>query len=283
MSNLAQSYRYCRSVARRRARNFYYSFLLLPAAQRDAMCAVYAFMRRCDDLSDDPGSPEAARRAIARWRQELEAALEGRYGDCPLWPAFHDTVRRYRIPHEYFLEMIEGVSSDLEPRRFRTFDELRRYCYQVASVVGLTIIHIFGFRSPDALPLAENCGLAFQLTNILRDIREDLERGRLYLPLEDLEKFGLTEESLRGAEPPDGFADLVRFEAGRARVHYAQGRNLIALIEPASRPSLWALIEIYSRLLDRIERAGPAVLKQRVELPPAEKLRVVLRAALMHH
>ncbi len=283
MTELAQSYRYCHDVARRRARNFYYSFLLLPAAQRDAMCAIYAFMRRCDDLSDDPGSAEAARGTIGRWREELEAALDGRYADCPLWPAFHDTVRRYRIPHEYFFEMIEGVASDLEPRRFRTFGELQRYCYQVASVVGLTIVHIFGFRSPEALPMAESCGVAFQITNILRDIREDLDRGRLYLPLEDLEKFGLSEESLREPEPPASFADLVRFEVARARELYAQGRNLIGLVEPASRSSLWALIEIYSRLLDRIERAGPAVLKRRVELPFLEKLRVVARAALMHH
>lgn len=283
MRDLAQSYRYCRSVARRRARNFYYSFLLLPAAQRDAMCAIYAFMRRCDDLSDDPGSAEAARRAIARWREELEAALDGRYSKCPLWPAFHDTVRRFRIPHEYFFEMIEGVRSDLEPRRFRSFDELRRYCYQVASVVGLTIVHIFGFRSPDALPMAENCGVAFQMTNILRDIREDLDRGRLYLPLEDLERFGLSEESLRDANPPAAFAELVRFEAARARELYAGGRNLIRLIEPASRPSLWALIEIYSRLLDRIERAGSEVLARRIELPWFEKVRVVARAALMYH
>lgn len=283
MKSPVQSYRYCRSVARRRARNFYYSFLLLPAAQRDAMCAIYAFMRHCDDLSDDPGSAEAARRAIARWRLELESALDGRYGDCPLWPAFHDTVRRYRIPREYFFEMIEGVASDLESRRFQTFAELQRYCYQVASVVGLTIIHIFGFRSPDALSLAENCGVAFQLTNILRDIREDLARGRLYLPLEDLQRFGLSDESLRAGDSPPGLAELVRFEAARAREHYAQGRKLIGLIEPASRPSLWALIEIYSRLLDRIDRAGAEVLERRIELPWFEKLRIVARAALMHH
>ncbi|MCS7314328.1 MAG: phytoene/squalene synthase family protein [Bryobacterales bacterium] len=283
MNQLADSYRYCRSVARRRARNFYYSFLLLPAAQRDAMCAVYAFMRRCDDLSDDPGSAAAARRAIERWREELASALEGRYAQSPLWPAFHDTVRRYRIPPEYFFEMIEGVSSDLEPRRFPTFEQLQRYCYQVASVVGLTIIHILGFHSPDALPMAESCGVAFQLTNILRDVGEDLERGRLYLPLEDLARFGLSEESLRSAEPPAGFRDLVRFEAARARTHYERGRGLLPLIEPASRPSLWALIEIYWRLLARIERAGPAVLRQRVELPLREKLAVIARAALMHH
>jgi len=282
MKDLRPSYAYCRDVARRRARNFYYSFLLLPRPQRNAICAIYAFMRRCDDLTDEPGSPEAARRAIADWRRELEAALEGRYADCPLWPAFHETVQRYRIPHEYFFEMIEGVSSDLDPRRFASFQELYRYCYQVASVVGLTIVHIFGFRRPEALVMAEKCGVAFQLTNILRDIREDLSRGRVYLPQEDLERFGVDVESLRNQTPPAGFAELLRFEVARARALYAEGRPVLDLIEPQSRPSLWALIEIYSRLLDRIERAGAAVLQHRVELPLLEKLGIVARAALAH-
>jgi phytoene/squalene synthetase len=137
--------RYCRRVARSRAKNFYYSFLLLTAQQRNAMCAIYAFMRYCDDLSDEPG---ATRAAIERWRAEMEEALAGRFSGHPVWPAFHHTVRRFGIPHDYFREMIDGVVSDLEPRRFETFDELYRYCYQVASVVGLTTIHIFGFDTP---------------------------------------------------------------------------------------------------------------------------------------
>jgi len=283
MIALAESYLYCRHIARRRARNFYYSFLLLPRAQRDAVCAVYAFMRYSDDLSDEPARREQAEAAVERWRADLEAALAGDYGDCPLWPAFHDTVRRYRIPAEYFREMIEGIRSDLTPRRFQTFQELYRYCYQVASVVGLTVIHIFGFRSAEALPLAEKCGVAFQLTNILRDIREDLERGRVYLPAEDLARFGVEAQALRAGPAPPGFPELLRFEAARARAHYQESRPLLNLIEPASRPSLWALIEIYSRLLDRIERAGAAALERRVELPRGEKLGIVLRAALSHH
>ena len=132
-------------MARSRAKNFYYSFVLLSAPQRNAMCAIYAFMRYCDDLSDEPG---ATRAAIERWRAEMEEALDGRFSGHPVWPAFHHTVRRFGIPHEYFREMIDGVVSDLEPRRFETFDQLYRYCYQVASVVGLTIIHIFGFDTP---------------------------------------------------------------------------------------------------------------------------------------
>ena len=184
---LEASYAFCQRIARTRARNFYYSFLLLSREQRDAMCAIYAFMRYCDDISEGEG---ASREGIERWRGDLDLALQGRYGENALWPAFHDTVRRYRIPHEYFYQMIEGVSSDLQPKQLQTFDELYRYCYQVASVVGLTIIHIFGFDSPDALPLAEKCGIAFQLTNILRDVREDRENGRIYIPQEDIRKFG---------------------------------------------------------------------------------------------
>ena len=170
MVTVDQSYAYCVRVARSRAKHFYYSFLLLSKQQRKAMCAIYAFMRYCDDLSDDPG---ANRAAIDQWRAEMEAALEGRFSEHPVWPAFHHTVRRFGIPHEYFHAMIDGVLSDLQPRRFQTFDELYGYCYQVASVVGLTIVHIFGFDTRTALPLAEKCGVAFQLTNILRDIRED--------------------------------------------------------------------------------------------------------------
>ena len=198
----AQSYEYCMKVARSRAKNFYYSFLLLSKQQRKAMCAIYAFMRYCDDLSDDPevnpeASPGARRAAIDRWRAEMEDALEGRFSGHPLWPAFHHTVRRFGIPHEYFHAMIDGVLSDLDPRRFRTFDELYRYCYQVASVVGLTVVHVFGFDTRSALPLAEKCGVAFQLTNILRDIREDAALGRVYLPAEDLRRFGVSEDDLR--------------------------------------------------------------------------------------
>lgn len=277
MDALAQSYRYCRQVARSKARNFYYSFLLLTPPQRDAMCAVYAFMRYCDDLSDEPGASAAA---IESWRAALDAALEGRYGDHPCWPAFHDTVRRYGIPREYFHEMIDGVSSDLAPRRFGSFAELYRYCYLVASVVGLTIIHIFGFDSPEALPLAEKCGVAFQLTNILRDIREDAGRGRIYLPLEDLRRFGVTEEELAAGEGGAGLLRLMSFEAARARSYYDKAMPLIGMVHRRSRPSLRALIGIYSRLLERIERKNYDVFSERVSLSGLEKSWVVLRAIL---
>ncbi|HUB77853.1 MAG TPA: phytoene/squalene synthase family protein [Bryobacteraceae bacterium] len=275
MNATQRSYEYCRRVARRRAKNFYYSFVLLSRPQRNAMCAIYAFMRYCDDLSDEPG---ATRAAIDKWRAEMEAALEGRFSDHPVWPAFYHTVRRFAIPHQYFREMIDGVQSDLEPRRFETFSQLYRYCYQVASVVGLTIIHIFGFDTRSALPLAEKCGVAFQLTNILRDIREDAERGRIYLPEEDLRRFGVTGEDLCAGHRNQPFLELMAFEAERARAYYNESRPLLDLIHPRSRASLWALIAIYSRLLERIEGSNYDVFRRRVRLPLWEKSWIVWRA-----
>jgi len=273
---LKASYAFSRTIARTRAGNFYYSFLLLSREQRDAMCAIYAFMRYCDDISEGEG---ASREAIERWRCDLTLALEGQYRENLLWPAFHDTVQRYRIPREYFYQMIEGVSSDLEPKQLETFEELYRYCYQVASVVGLTIIHIFGFESgfesPDAIALAEKCGIAFQLTNILRDVREDQQNGRVYIPSEDIRKFGAD----LGAHD-DRFVRLMSFEAQRARAYYEESRPLIALVHPRSRPSLWALIEIYRRLLARIERSNFDVLEKRIRVPTWEKLSILASAAL---
>jgi len=275
MTDIEQSYAYCRKIARSRAKNFYYSFLLLSAQQRKAMCAIYAFMRYCDDLSDEPG---ASRAAIDRWHAEMEDALQGRFSTHPVWPAFHHTVRRFGIPHDYFREMIAGVASDLEPRRVETFDELYRYCYQVASVVGLTIVHIFGFDTRSVLPLAEKCGVAFQLTNILRDIREDAQRGRIYVPAEDLRRFAVPESDLRTGQRSDSFLRLMGFEGARARAYYDESMPLLELVHPRSRPSLWALITIYSRLLERIEETNYDVFSRRVRLSSLEKSWILVQA-----
>lgn len=266
MTPVENSYTYCRDVAQKKARNFYYSFLLLSKPQRNAMCAIYAFMRYCDDLSDGPEAASAE--AMQKWREELDAALQGRFGPNPCWPAFHDTVRRYEIPHVYFRQMIDGVTSDLQPRNIETFDELYRYCYQVASVVGLTITHIFGYESPHALVLAEKCGVAFQLTNIIRDVKEDQEKGRVYLPKEDRDRYA----DLRS---------LLAFEASRARQYYSESRPLIDLVHPRSRRSLWALIEIYRSLLDKIEQSGYDVMTRRIRLTGLEKVSIVARALVM--
>ncbi len=279
--SLDQSYAHCRAVAQKRARNFYYSFILLPPEKKNAMCAIYAFMRYCDDLSDEPG---ATRSAMDRWRCALENALAGRPDENPAWPAFLDSVERYDIPHEYFFEMIEGVASDLEPRNIATFEELYRYCYRVASVVGLTTVHIFGFASPDsrqsALAFAEKCGIAFQLTNILRDVKEDVELGRIYLPVEDLARFAVSAENIRQRLRSEQFGRLMEFETERARGYYQESAPLLALIQPKSRASLWALIAIYSRLLDRIAECPYDVLDRRISLSTVEKMWIVVRALI---
>jgi phytoene synthase len=279
--NVPESYAFCETVARREAKNFYYSFLLLDAGRRRAMCAIYAFMRYCDDLSDS-AAVSGRTAAIARWRQDLENALAGRTPEHALWPAFIDAVTRYRIPHPYFFDMIDGVSSDLEPRCVRTFEDLYDYCYHVASVVGLTIVHIFGFRpgfnSPEALKLAEKCGIAFQLTNILRDVREDAENQRVYLPDEDLQRFQVTADDLRGREVSPRLRELLAFEAGRARQYYRESAPLVGMIDPASRASLRALIGIYSRLLERIVESDFDVLARRIRVPTWEKVGILARS-----
>lgn len=281
--SIEQSYRYCRDIARKRAKNFYYSFLLLEKPQRDGMCAIYAFMRQCDDLSDDPAADRTKLpERVALWRMELNRALEGDADPNPIWPAFCDTVHRYSIPHRFFQEMIDGITSDLQPRQIHTYEELYRYCYQVASVVGLTVIHIFGFDSVKALLLAEKCGVAFQLTNILRDVREDAQLGRVYLPREDLGRFGVPVEQLQSGKEDERFRNLMRFEAERARACYQESAPLLDLIHLQSRRSLWALRAIYLRLLSRIEKANYSVLSRRINVPARTKIALLLRAFLTY-
>jgi phytoene synthase len=236
-------------------------------------------MRYCDDLSDDEGVSDRAG-SIARWKQDLQAALSGQAPDHALWPAFTDAVKRYNIPHEYFFEMIEGVGSDIEPRRIQTFDELYDYCYHVASVVGLTIIHIFGFDSSAALPLAERCGVAFQLTNIIRDVREDAEKGRIYIPAEDLARFKVDPEDLRTPQLSPALRQLLAFEAQRARQYYVDSAPLVPMVHERSQASLRALIAIYSRLLDRIAGSQYEVLSQRVRVPTWEKVWILGRSLI---
>jgi 15-cis-phytoene synthase len=280
--SVEESYAFCREVARKRAKNFYYAFALLEKPRRDAMCALYAFNRVCDDISDEPEEHgyESAAGAIEVWRGQLESTLRGQPADHPCWPAFRDAVERYEIPHQHFHDMITGVSSDLERTEIATFDELYEYCYQVASAVGLSVIHVFGFESDEALPMAERCGIAFQLTNILRDVREDAEMGRVYLPGEDLERFGVDPAQFLEGRMTEEFRRLMQFEAERARGYYRDSADLVSLVEPASRGAMWTLIRIYGRLLERIEKNEFDVLSRRVSVPRWEKGLIFLRGML---
>lgn len=277
--SVEDSFAHCRGVARKRARNFYYAFMLLPRERKDAMCAIYAFMRYADDISDELHPPvETRRRALDAWKIALERALEGEVGDDKILPAFAATVKKYSIPPEYFFDLIEGVGKDLSPQRYRTFQDLYRYCYQVASVVGLTTIHVFGFDGRGALDLAEKCGVAFQLTNILRDIPEDAGMGRVYLPEEDLARFGLSRQDLIERRGGDRLRELIRFEWDRAQGYYQEAAPLLGMVKEPSQPALWAMIAIYCGILGRIRSLGYDVYRTRPSLSDFEKTRIVLRA-----
>ena len=287
--SVAESYAECRRVARAAASNFYFAFYMLPRAKSDALCALYAFMRLVDDVSDTPesasgsGSNERANEktaALSLWRAMLDQAIAGNVGSHPILPAFADTLRRYRIPPRYFHDLISGVEMDLTEIRYATFGRLREYCYRVAGTVGLTCLHVFGFDDPAAPDLAEKLGIAFQLTNILRDVSGDLALGRIYLPGEDLARFGCSAEELsRGVVTPP-VRELMRFEAGRAWQFYAEGSRLLPLVHRDSRAALWALARIYSSLLARIEDRDFDVFSSRVRLTATEKAGILLRARL---
>jgi squalene synthase HpnC/squalene synthase HpnD len=277
---VARSYAECRRVARSAASNFYYAFFMLPPAKRDALCALYAFMRLVDDVSDKAGSAADKQRGLANWRAALDAAAAGNVSGHPVLPAFADTVTRFQIPVRYFHDLISGAEMDLTVANYPTFDRLREYCYRVAGTVGLTCLHVFGFDDPHAPDLAEKLGIAFQLTNILRDVSTDHAMGRVYLPVEDLVHFGIRSEDLsRGPVSPE-LRSLFEFEAARAWNFYREGVELIPYVHTDSRAALWALARIYSSLLRRIEVRGYDVFSQRVRLSTPEKTGILLRARL---
>jgi phytoene synthase len=278
---LRESYRFCGTVARREARNFYYAFLLLPRERRRSMCALYAFLRHTDDLADEPGPAEQKAQSLESWRHALDATLAGDPGAWSGFRALSDTVIRHAIPPHLLHEVIEGVSMDIQPRGFATFDDLVDYCYHVASVVGLCCLHIWGYRSEggQAERLAEHCGYALQLTNILRDVRDDARAGRIYLPRDDLARFGVEAEQLAASgRPGDRVRELLAFEARRAYEFYDDARRLVSLVDPVGRPVLRTIVGIYRALLDEIARRDYNVLDGRVSLPPWRKVAIALRA-----
>jgi phytoene synthase len=276
-ADLARSYRYCEEVTRREAGNFYPAFLLLPAPKRRSMCALYTFMRIADDLSDGPMPTDRKRQQLADWRTGLHLALGGTYRHLS-FPALHDTVSKYAISQPYLDAVIDGVEMDLEPTVYATFAELRNYCYHVASVVGLASIHVWGFCGEDALRFAENMGIAFQLTNILRDLGEDAARGRIYLPSEDLQRFGYDADRLRHGVRDGAFRELMRFEAQRAREFYDSGWRLLPLLSPEGRAVCSMMARTYHGLLDEIEKRDYDVFRSRVRVPTWKKLVFALAA-----
>jgi len=290
---LNHAYAVCRGVARRSAKNFYYGFLVLPSEKRDAFCAVYAFMRHADDISDDPGlTLDQKRQKLNDWLEAAKEVFSGKPTDDPVLMALADAQTRFKIPPQLFEKLVYGTSLDLEiPQSAgapaivcRSFEELQRYCYFVACVVGLVCIRIFGYQDSKAELLAEDCGLAFQLTNIIRDVKEDANLGRIYLPEEDLTRFGVSPAQLVPENLNGNAAELksvLEFEAERARRYYDSAKWLMELIEEDSRAALWVLVEIYSRLLKKIAERNYDVFTERVQLSFWEKLKVLSRGFLL--
>src|SRR5437868_6771649 len=295
-AQLEHAYAACRGIARASAKNFYYSFLVLPRRKRNALCAVYAFMRLADDISDDALlTPQERYAKLETWSEQARRAFGGEPTDDAVLVALADAQRRFQIPPDLFNKLAQGTAMDLkypfQPGEespfapYETFEELYRYCYHVASVVGLVCIHVFGYKDPEAERLAEQTGVAFQLTNIIRDIKEDALMGRMFVPQEDLARFQLSAEELSAAKLRNGFSPanfrpLLEFEAQRARELYAAAEKLIPLVDDDSRPCLWALTEIYRRLLEKIASRQYNVFGDKIRLSTAEKLSVLSQGLL---
>ena len=280
---LDEAYAACRAIARREAKNFYYAFIALPLPRRNAICAIYAFMRRADDLADDESLPREERRIrLDVWLNDWRDVCKGGDSADPVFLAVCDATKRFGIPLSLLDELVAGVTLDLKltasdvPDTYATFADLYRYCYLVASVVGLVCIRIFGYQDHSAEKLAEETGIAFQLTNILRDVAEDAERNRVYLPLSDLAAYGISLDSLlhhtHGTPPTADERALLKDIAQRAEAFYQSGHALMPLIDRESRPALWVLVSIYHALLKRIEKADYDVFSRRASVPIGVKL-----------
>ena len=280
---LNAAYALCRAIAKREAKNFYYAFIALPVARRNAICAIYAFMRKADDLADDETlSREERRRRLDAWLANWRRVCHGGDSSDLVFVAVRDAIERFSIPLSLLDELVAGTTMDLEPAAsnapdtYATFADVYRYCYLVASVVGLVCIRIFGYQDSRAEKLAEETGIAFQLTNILRDVAEDAERNRIYLPLEDLAAHEVSVNSLLqrtpGSPPTANERALLAAIAQRAEVYYQSGWQLMPLIDRESRPALWVLVSIYHALLKRIRHANNDVFSRRSTVPLPQKL-----------
>jgi 15-cis-phytoene synthase len=278
----AEAQVFCTNLTKQSGSNFYYSFLFLPKARRDAMYTVYAFCKAVDSAVDEPPPGSDPKEELRRWRAELDAV----YGGSPAWPIMISLAHHAKalsIPKAYFEELIKGVEMDLVKRRYETFDELSLYCYRVASIVGLICLHVFGPTTPHAQDYAVDLGMAFQLTNILRDLGTDAEQDRIYLPREDLARFGYSEADLLQRRDSPQLHELVRFEAGRARQYYAKAQAALESLPASDRRALTVaeiMRAVYSRILDRIERSDHQVFGPRVRLSTSNRLALAAGAWL---
>jgi 15-cis-phytoene synthase len=287
---LAHSQDFCRTLTKREARNFYYGLKLLPEPKRTAMYALYGYMRLVDDIADDDGQKRTLdqRRAdLDAWEAHTRQAIAAAVGNAdlptthPLWPAFVQMVRQYRVPAKVFADMIAGQRQDLEPVTMPDFAALHEYCYRVASVVGVASLYVFGFDGgDDTLKFGVDRGIAFQLTNILRDLREDASppRRRCYLPADELARFHITPAALADGRAESGFLELMHFQIRRAREFYERSAPLESRVHVDARPTLSAMTAIYHGILEKIADRPEAVLRGRVRLSKWAKLMICWRA-----
>ena len=284
---LDRAYDHCQQVAKEHAKNFYYAFRTLPLRKRRAIYAAYAVCRLWDDIADDDAPLSEKRRMFAETRRTLATTLSPKStGEpessssphlAPEFIALADATTAFGNPARYYDEILEGVESDLVKHRFASFDELCDYCYKVASVVGLICIEVFGYDDSSAEGYAVDMGIALQLTNILRDLKEDAERDRIYLPQDEMAQFGYTDEDLKNQVVNESFRSLMRYQVERARSYYARSRPLFDMVELESRTCLRVLHEAYAAILDRIEQSGFDVYSQRIGLSASEKLLITAR------
>jgi 15-cis-phytoene synthase len=286
---LTTAYGVCRHIARTAAKNFYYGFMVLPRRKRNALSAVYAFMRHADDIADDPSiSFQQRREKLFDFLDAYHHVAAGKATDDPVFMALRDSQQRYNIPTELLDKLVTGTLMDVSdampagtPEQpliaYRTFDELYDYCYHVASVVGLVCICIFGYRDKSAEHLAEHVGVAFQLTNIIRDVKEDASLGRIYLPEEDLARFGVSTAELTAGEDATKLRPLLEMQSARAREFYRAADELLPLIDEDSQPALWTLVNVYRGILDKIDARGYDVYSERVKLTTSEKLKIMAK------
>jgi len=275
--SLGELYQEAGEATRVGSRSFYFATRFFPRELARSAHAVYWFCRHTDDLVDECSSVDEGRRDLEEWAAAVRDALGGGRAEHPVLRVFVDTAARFGIPHEYPLELIEGMRMDLDGTRYGSFAELRVFCYRVASVVGLMMSHVIGFRG-DALGYAIDLGIAMQLTNILRDIGEDLERGRIYLPADELQRFGYTERELRAREVNDAFRELMRYQAARARDYYQRAEPGIALLKAEGRFAVQIASDVYCDILTRIERSGYRVFDRRAVVPGPRKYWLTARA-----
>jgi phytoene synthase len=281
MTSLADDHVACAEVLRRAGSSFALPIRLLPEAKRRGTTALYAFCRRADDVVDDAPDPGTAARGLDDLSAALDAALAGGPVRDPVLRALADTVRRFAVPEETVRDVVAGVRMDLERSTYDTFPELEQYCRRVAGAVGLAAIHIWGFRSPRAMPAAIACGLAFQLTNILRDIPEDLGRGRIYLPREDFRACGVEAADLTAGRIGPGFAQLADRLVTRADAAYAEAEPLDGMLSTDGRPVFRAMVGVYSALHAAVRRAGTAIFTARVRPGRARILAATVATAAL--